>query len=214
MKTLLYTGFDAAYKPLADITVPRMREYAIRHGIDFTCAMSPLIDVPNGIYWTGVCGALEAFKVGYDRAIYLDVDQLITNMDFSLADYMANFQHGFHVWRDWGSDSKSEHDFSACSIITHTDCVNLLKEILSVEPEWRDEPFAEQGPMRHILNERCKDVSEPIYFHDRTLNKVPDAVSPGNIPEPWRPDDMSAHITMVDLTRRVEIATEILKLCT
>lgn len=215
MKTLLYTGHDSAYAKLAAITVPRMLEYAKRHSMDFSCFtpggyMDPIPDVPNGIYWIGVCGALTAFEDGYDRAIYLDVDQLVTNMDYNITDKMTNFRHGFHVPKDWGTDAVEEHDFSACCLITHQDCVELLNEILSLEPEWRDKPFAEQGPMRHVLKARMTDISQPIYFHDRTWNKVPDVICPGKVPEPWKPGDFAAHITMADLTRRIEIANEIL----
>jgi hypothetical protein len=210
MKTLLYTGHDDAYQSLADITLPRMWEYSKLHGMDFKVYAEPLINIPNGIYWTGVCGAMTAFRSGYERAIYLDVDQLVTNMNYDITDQMLNFQHGFHVPKDWGEDAIEDHDFSACCVITHKDSIHLLKEIFVIEPEWRDKPFPEQGPMRHVLQQRMQDISEPIYFHDRKWNKVPDQVCPGKVPEPWQKGDWCAHLTMVDLPRRIEIANEIL----
>src|SRR3990172_2237120 len=143
-RSLLYTGHDTDYAPLASITVPRMAEYAERHGMDFTCHTKPLIDVPNGIYWTGVCGALKAFEEGYERAIYLDVDQLVTNMEFKLPDW----QHGFHASKDWGEDAVEPWHFSMCGFMAYKDCV-FLKDVLSDEPKWRDKPFPEQAPMQH-----------------------------------------------------------------
>jgi len=204
-RVLLYTGHDAAYAPLAAITVPRMAEYAERHGMDFTCYTEPLIDVPNGIYWTGVCGALKAFKDGYDRAIYLDVDQLVTNMDYKIK--VNNF--GFHASKDWGEDAVEPWHFSMCGFVAYRkDMAPLFEYVLDLEPKWRDKPFPEQGPMQDYIS---RDASDLFQLHPRKVfNCVPDQVCPGKVPEPWKPGDFAAHITMCELPRRIEIANEIL----
>lgn len=204
MKTLLYTGHDDAYAPLAAITVPRMHDYAHKHGMDFMLHLKPIIDVPNGIYWTGVCGALKSFSEGYDAAMYLDVDQLITNFN-PVWPPMAG---GFHVSKDWGEDATDPFQFSACGFIAYKqDCVGLFRHILALEPEWRDKPFPEQGPMQYA----AKRFSDNVHIHPRKVfNCVPDQVCPGKVPEPWTKGDWCAHLTMVDLPRRIEIAKEIL----
>lgn len=214
MKTILYTGHNELYKPLADITVPRMAEYAERHGMDFTCYTEPLLDVPNGEYWTGVCGALKAFKEGYDRAFYLDADQLVTNMDRTL---MVNVPDGFYVSRDWGNDAEYWHQFSMCGFLATPWCADLFKHVLDSEPEWRYKPFPEQAPMQLAALEwnKMEKFSQSRFsittMQRRVFNAVPDLVSPGNVPEPWKPRDWCAHITMVPIERRIEIAKEILK---
>lgn len=203
MKTRLFTGFNEVYKPLADITVPRMAEYAQRHSMDFKCYTEPLIDVPNGIYWTGVCGALKAFEDGYDRAIYLDADQLVTNYDF----IQLVWRGGFHASKDWGEDAVEYWHFSMCGWVAHLDSATLLLKAVSMEPEWRDKPFPEQGPMQDI----AKNFPDIVTVHPRwVFNSVPDAVCPGKVPEPWKPGAWCAHITMAPLERRIEIAKEIL----
>ncbi len=216
MRTILYTGHDDAYATLAAITVPRMAEYAAKHGMDFQCHTEPLIDVPNGIYWTGVCGALKAFEDGYDRAIYLDVDQLITNQTCELIDRSS----GFHASKDWGSDATEPWHFSMCGFVASRDTISLLNKVLSMEPEWRDKPFPEQGPMQDVVKAFTSGlVMKPnsegytglINIHPRKVfNCVPDQVCPGNVPEPWTKGDFAAHITMVPLEKRIEIAKEIL----
>ncbi len=210
MRTLLYTGHDATYKPLADITVPRMAEYAERRGMDFTCYSEPLIDVPHGIYWTGVCGALKAFREGYDSVMYLDVDQLITNYN-SVWPPMAG---AVHISRDWGNDAESLEQFSACGFISYYGPESLLyfNSVLNLEPEFRDKPFPEQAPMQHVHEKFMREAKQRLVtvWPRRVFNCVPDEVSPGNVPEPWAPGDFAAHITMVDLNRRIEIAKEIL----
>lgn len=224
MKTLLYTGHDTTYKPLADITVPRMQSYALKRDMDFMCFTEPLIDVPNGIYWTGVCGALKAFEEGYERAIYLDVDQLVTNFDASPPDGT-----GFHVSKDWGDDASEPWHFSMCGFVAYRNSAIMLERVLSLEPEWRGKPFIEQGPMQHVAKNIMANAKEAeSYFKEqakyyvptlismfticprKVFNCVPDQVCPGKVPEPWQPGDFAAHITMVDLPRRIEIAKEIL----
>jgi hypothetical protein len=204
MKTILYTGYDEAYKPLADLTVPLMAEYAERHGMKFFAySIAP---AHLNTYWTGVARGLELLIDDEpDRVIYLDVDQMVTNPDFLIDGHI--FEHGFHVPRDWGNDAK-EMDASACCLILYQDCIPLLEEILALEPEYRDKPFQEQAPMRQVLQQRMD--THPIYIHTRKpLNCVPDQVCPGKVPEPWQPGDFAAHITMVSLERRIEIFHEL-----
>lgn len=220
MKTLLYTGHDEAYKPLADITVPRMAKYAHRHGMGFTYYTEPLIDVPQGIYWTGVCGALKAFNEGYDAVMYLDVDQLITNYDVE----WPPMTRGFHVSKDWGEDAIEPWHFSMCGFLAYKSSMPLLVTVLEAEPEWRDKPFPEQGPMQWYFQRLIDDMPHMVAMREnkekyeglinihprKVFNCVPDLVCPGKVPEPWVKSDFAAHITMVDLPRRIEIAKEIL----
>lgn len=227
MKTLLYTGYDIAYCRLADITLPRMEKYASKHGLDFRYHVAPLINVPHGIYWTGVVGGLNAFNEGYDRAIYLDVDQLITNYDFKLPDW----QNGFHVSKDWGEDAIHHWQFSMCGFLAFNSTDELFKQCLSLEPEWRDKPFPEQGPMQyvasaaqedgpHILNRAPKvkalakhlNYQGPVIVHPRKVfNCVPDQVCPGKVPEPWAKGDWCAHLTMLPLEERIQLAHNLIK---
>lgn len=202
MKTILYTGHDATYAALAAITVPRIAQYAERHGYDFHCSTEPLLDVPNGIYWTGVCGALKAFDDGYERAIYLDVDQLITNYSSVLPDW----GFGFHASKDWGEDAVEPWQFSMCGFVAHPDSVSLLRKAVSMEPEWRDRPFPEQNTVQEI----AKNFTDMVTVHPRKLfNAVPDAVCPGKVPEPWVNGDWCAHLTMLPIDERVKLAKEI-----
>lgn len=212
MKTLLYTGHDAAYKPLADITVPRMAAYAEKHRIDFKCYTEPLVDVPNGIYWTGVAGGLNAFNEGYERAIYLDVDQLITNPRKAI----FKFKGAVNCPRDWGYDATLDTDISACCIVSHKDAKAVLEETLAMEPKWRDKPFPEQGPLRVVMKKYWESPHDPFgpsafVWGRKPMNSVPDAVCPGNVPEPWKPGDVMAHITMLPLEQRVDLAKKLIK---
>lgn len=213
MKTVLFTGYDASYTPLANLTLPLMQDYADRHDIDFKSF--PLPPPGLNIYWTGVARGLQLLE-NYDRIIYLDVDQMVTNMDFDIEGWLnPGYGYGFHAPQDWGKDATGPEHRSACCLIMHPDCIPILEKILAIEPEYQDKPFQEQAPMRDVLTQwsRHGDVSCTVYQHKRKpMNCVPDQVCPGEVPEPWTHGDWCCHITMVPLERRIEIFHEIKKL--
>ena len=222
MKTVLFTGFDPSYFPLAKLTIPLMRDYADRHGMEMAVFTVP----PEGlnIYWTGVARGLWLLREGYDRIMYLDVDQMITNQSGSFAGVPMT---GFHASRDWGADADAAEPwkFSMCGFLAHQNCAMLFEEVLAMEPEWRAKPFQEQGPFQEVVRGLFRDMPHMrhmlpgetwrgfINIHQRrTFNAVPDQVCPGHVPEPWQPGDFAAHLTMVGLERRIEIFHELMKL--
>lgn len=226
LSTLVFTAHDKAYAELAAITVPRMQSYAKRHGYEFICYTEPLADIPNAIYWSGVLGAVHNLEK-YDRVMYLDVDQLITNPDLPV-DYLIPFvTTGFHASWDWGIDATEPWQFSMCGWVAHQDCIPIFQEAFRVEPEWRNRPFPEQGPMQYgaemvmtgvaLMHDELldfRDLIEPykgLYtIHPRrTFNAVPEQVSPGNVPEPWQLGDFAAHLTMLSIDDRIKLAKEI-----
>lgn len=214
MKTAIYTGYDASYRDLAAITVPTLIQNAKLGGADFIAFDSP----PNGlnIYWTGVARGLELLRDGYERVVYVDVDQICTN-PFKL--FWAGAEYGWHASKDWGTDAVEPWHFSACGMVAHRDTIPLYEECLAMEPDWRDKPFQEQGPLREVVRKlyansipKTKAGNETglINIHPRrTFNAVPIDIC-DQIPEPWQPGDWCAHLTMVPVAKRIELATKIL----
>jgi len=207
MRICLYTGFNKDYAELAKLTIPRMVACAARHRIDFREFHEP----PGGlsIYWTGVCRGLELFDLGYNYVIYLDADQLITTpAKFPL------FGSGFHIGRDWGTDATDPLHVSACGFQCDWAAAPILQHALDLESEWSDEAFPEQAQLREALaiaTSGPRAVKEGITLHPRRVyGSVPDAVAPGNVPEPWQPGDFAAHLTMVPMDRRIELAKELI----
>lgn len=199
MRTILFTGFDDAFAPLAKLTVPLMLSYASRHGFDFKCYRKPLIDdIQNAIYWTGVCGAIEGFGCGYDRVIYLDADQMITNPEF--VPQVA--ETGLAISKDWGADAVEPWHFSMCGWIAFKNSAVLFRKALEFEPEFRDEPFPEQAPMQHLFK-MIPWVPPMVSVHSRrTFNAVPKEIA-DSVQEPWQPGDFCAHLTMLPLPDRI-----------
>jgi len=220
MKTILFTGFDDPYAGLARITGPRMLTYARRHGMDFF----PYHEPPPGlnIYWTGIARGLELLREGYDRVMYLDVDQLITNPDNAP---LIGADYGLWISQDWGEDATEPWHFSACGWYAHRDCIPMFEAVLAMEPEWRDKPFQEQGPWQAVVrmmlkdqivlpgqveNGRVKEVPAGLIntMQRRYFNAVPDEVCPGKVPEPWQPGDFAAHLTMLPMEERIALASK------
>jgi hypothetical protein len=207
MKTLLFTGFNDAYRALGDLTVPPMLSYTSRHGFDFKCYRTPIIDdIPNAIYWTGVCGAIEAFGCGYDRVVYLDADQMITNPD--IVPQVA--ETGVAISKDWGADAVEPWYFSMCGWIAHKNSAILFIKALQLEPDFREKSFPEQAPMQHLYR-MVPWVPPMVQVHSRRMfNAVPKEVDP-TVQEPWQPGDFAAHLTNLPLEKRIELFHEIKK---
>jgi len=152
MKSILFTGYDALYEDLADLTVPRMTGFASWNNMHRAIFTVP----PPGlnIYWTGVARGLELLREGYDRVMYLDVDQLITNPDNAP---IIGADYGLWISQDWGEDATEPWHFSACGWYAHKDCIPMFQAVLALEPEWRDKPFQEQGPWQAVVRMMLKD---------------------------------------------------------
>lgn len=219
MKTILYTCTDKNYLPLAQLTVPRLADYAERHGMDFTCYDGPMPNScsPNeGIYWLKFEAALELFNEGYERLIWMDVDQLVTNIDYVLPETKT----GLHLPKDWGYDAVESWHLSVCGFIAHPNAIPLFKTAIYFEPEWRGQPFPEQGPLREVVkraNDSLTFVPNKeqyeglINIHPKKpFNSVPDDICPGKVPEPWVKTDWCAHLTMLPVSDRVALAKKIL----
>lgn len=200
---LLLTASNEHQIPLAELTVPLMREYAKRHRLGFRYVPFAEPNVKEA-YWKKIVLTLQAFDEGFDRVFWLDVDQAITNPEILPPDPIQ----GFNVSRDWGTDAKTAADFSMCGFIAHVNTRKAFQHVNDRHEEFIDGPFPEQTPMREYFS-----MNDYLYFGmpRRVLNAVPDEVSPGSVPEPWQPGDFAAHITMVDIRRRVEIFHEVMK---
>jgi hypothetical protein len=200
MKTILFTGHDAAYAPLAAITVPRMAEYADRHGFDFACLdFSGKLPAP----WYKVPHTLRLLDK-YDTVIWLDSDQLLTNFDV-----VPPSGNGLNLSLDWGVDATEPGHFNTGAYVAGQDARSIFKWVLDRESEYACGDFWEQAGFRKWYMDN-KDMRDIVTVHGRRVfNSVP-ALVHESAPEPWCIGDWCAHVTMVDLPRRIQIAKEIL----
>lgn len=198
---IIITGFNDAQAPLAELTVPLMRDYAKRHKLGFRCAHFDAIG--KEAYWQKILLTLQAFDEGFDRVFWLDVDQAITNPETE--PWGSEFIPKFAASRDWGSDAGGE-DFSMCGYIATQESRAAFTWVNDRHDECIAGDFPEQTPMREYFQKFGDFVISPR----RKFNAVPDEVSPGNVVEPWQPGDFAAHITMCDIPRRIEIFHQVM----
>lgn len=200
MNTLLITAYDESYDPIGELTSIRMMKYAHRHGFDFSVTRLSDSHVPPS--WRKVDLTVEALGK-YQRVIWLDADQAVTNMDF-----VPETKSGIHVSRDWGVDAVDPIHFSMGGFIAHSDSINLVFELLMRKYENLETPFWEQAVMRDIYN---AVGGEGFHVRDRRyLCSVPSEVQP-TAPEPWQPGDWCAHLTGVAVAERIRAFHELIK---
>jgi hypothetical protein len=213
MKTILLTGFDEVMRPIGELTLPLMQSYAERHGLQWGAFYTVTPGQPA--YWEKVPHVISALK-HYDRVIWLDADQMITNPNFDLAE---RFTGGFHASKDWGADATEDSHFSMCGFVCHRDSLPLFEWLEANKADWIGKPFPEQAPMRYLF--KCSQ-DDPLFkesvlknarmyvWHRRLFNAVPIEVHP-TVKEPWQLADWCAHLTMLPVPERVQLFHKIKK---
>jgi len=210
MKTILITGYDHSMRPIGDLTVGRMQRYAQRHNIAFSVGI--LTSVKPESYWAKVPATIEMLK-DFDRVIWLDADQMITEPD---AKPWENMTTGFHASKDWGVDATDDSHFSMCGFVMCRDAIELFLWLEENKADWISKPFPEQAPMRWLYEHRGifssgLGLTEMTTHARHVFNAVPRQVHE-SVVDAWTPLDWCAHITMVPTERRVEIFHEITRM--
>jgi len=191
--TLLLTGYSDTFSPLGDVTSERMREYAKKNGYEFHCFRTN----GSGIEatWDKVASTIY-FLAAFDRVLWIDADQLITNPDIT-----HDYSSGFHASLDWGKDALTRYDFSAGAYLATKECLPLFEELWTMRDECIGRGEWEQTPMRELF----KKQPEMLRVHPRrTFNAVSGEVHP-DVVDPWQPGDWAVHLTMVPLEQRLEL---------
>lgn len=202
-RTLLLTAFDSLMAPIGDLTSPLMLAYANRHGFDFHC--SRIFEVGSQSYWQKIWDIVaftslsNSIRKEYDRVIWLDADQIITNNDWT-----PPWRSGFHASLDWGEDAVDDNHFSACGFVVCRDAFGIMSSVAQSHFLFREREFPEQMALRSIREEGKWD-GKLMHTHPRRMfNAVPKEICE-TAPEPWEPGDFCAHLTHVEVERRVEL---------
>lgn len=195
MKTVLLTAYDDTMAPIGDLTSPLMLAYANRHGFDFRCTRNI---APGHHYWQKIWDTQIALDT-YDRVIWMDADQLITNPRWT-----PTWFTGFHASLDWGTDASDESQFSACAFVCGQDMIPFIDTVANLYSSYKDAPFPEQTAMRGQYVGGGEWKYRIRVHHRRQFNAVPKEISP-DVPEPWQPGDWCAHLTHVPMERRAEL---------
>jgi len=202
--TIVLTGYDAKMAPIGDLTSPLMLQYANKHGFDFHCTRN--LDADSAPYWQKIWDMTHLLKTSpAERIIWLDADQVITNMDWT-----PPWQRGFHASMDWGTDATTEEHFSACGMVICSDMLPILQRVVLCYEMFKDADFPEQSALRHVRKNGPDYHTSWMKTHPRrTFNAVPVELCP-TAPEPWQPGDFTCHLTHHPVERRVQMFHEIM----
>ncbi len=197
MNTTVLSGFNHRFSQLATVTMLPMLQWATRHGYVYVC--EPYDQAVNP-YWQKIRQVITTLKRGWaDRVIWLDCDQLVTNLDISF-----DQTSGVHFSRDWGVDATEDQHFSACGFVACRDALPLFEWVESVHDQYAHGDFPEQTPLRLAYAENR--FPGLMHVHERRVfNAVPMEVH-ASVVEPWQPGDFAMHITMKDVEERVKLA--------
>jgi hypothetical protein len=203
--TLILTAYDAKMAPIGDLTSPLMLQYANRHGFDFHCTRN--LDSGSAPYWQKIWDIAHFLKNGStERILWLDADQVITNMDWT-----PPWHRGFHASMDWGTDATTDFDFSACGMVVCADMLPIIQRVVLCYSQFENVDFPEQSALRHVRKNGPDYLTSWMKTHPRrTFNAVPIELCP-TAPEPWQPGDFTAHLTHVPVAERVMMFNTILR---
>lgn len=165
-KILMLTCYDAAHEPLAQVSVPAMRQYAERHDCEFRALTSTIFDRPPN--WIKIRAIREALTEDFDFVWWLDVDACIVRSDI---DIRTAIQARADLHLAWiGPDTIDWFPPGAASV--HAPSYNNGVMLIRTS-SWSEEIFAniweageiagglwhDQSTMIHLLG--CGDVSKP-----------------------------------------------------
>ncbi len=96
MKIALLTVFDENYRELADRTLPSMRRYADRFGLELICA-SPETDgrLPP---WGKIRRIRDVLQSGFDYCFFVDVDAIFVRFDADIRDHITAGKDLYICW--------------------------------------------------------------------------------------------------------------------
>ncbi len=86
MTISVFTLFNEAFRPVADLTQPVLRDYCAKHGYLFRAFENPVVQCD--IVWDRL---LPLFETQADWSVYVDTDVLITNPEIGLESIITAF---------------------------------------------------------------------------------------------------------------------------
>src|SRR5262249_15368967 len=79
---LILTAHDEAFRPIAELTIPRMQRYANRHGCDFRVVTDVDRSRPGG--WIKIPPIRQALAEEFDFVFWIDADVLLIRDDVDI----------------------------------------------------------------------------------------------------------------------------------
>lgn len=179
----ILTGYNAAFLPIANLTVPRLRDYAARHGFEFDAA-TDMDAAPFNTIWAKVPLILKALDEGVEFVIWIDSDALIIRLEQDIRDSISEHADIQMVWH--GPDT-SRIDFPG--FVPHYNAGIMLIR----NTEWSRDFFTRVWELRFTIDHLWCDQAAILWLlgyrecigAGADMGDVPDRAHVGRLDCAW-----------------------------
>lgn len=210
MNICVCVQFNSAFKQVADITLPVLREYCVRHG--YALRVDEDARIKRSIIWDRYAIIREQLEL-FQWVAHFDADVLVTNLNIRLEDFMSPvYGEAPYVIMAECATEKGDLDFNdgVCFFRSNTVTKNIVEDIIltpdSATVLCGQDAFSQMYentlPLECVRVARQKDFNSFLY----TEYGMPETTV-GN----WTPGDFVLHLPGCSNARRVEIFSEKLK---
>lgn len=204
---------DNTMADLVEYTLPSKQRYAKKHGYDLLSIRSLGSDF-HGVFNKNEIGfqrALRCFEmlISYDIVMWLDADSIITNHDYKIEDFVADYKHTFYASYDWHGYS----NFSCGNfIIRKTPSIQqFINKFYSIGSSLSGAGREEQNTL-NLMHIHTEFKDEFKVLEHRFLSSIPTEEMYGNrwiAPRPivgrWNEQSFILHLTGASNRGRIEI---------
>lgn len=200
MKIAVVTSYDNNFLGVANVVMPRWRNYCKKQGYTFiekvNCG-SGRHPVWDKVYFT------HQILPNYDYVLYLDADTLLTNPDIKIEDFIA-----LHPDKDLLISDDCHGLNVGVFIIKNTKwSLDYLEQVWNIE-RWINGILGEQIAMREILGYNSTNV---VYVEQKLFNaykyEIYDKVFPSG---QWNEKSFLLHLPGYPNDKRVTLFTKVL----
>lgn len=204
---------DNTMADLVDLTLPSKQRYAKKHGYDLLSMRSLGCD-SHGIFGRNEIGfqrALRSFEMllSYDVVMWLDVDSIITNDEYTIENFIGDSNYTFYASYDWhGYSNFSCGNFIIKKTSNVQDFINAFYSIGSS----LSGPGREEQNTLNIMHMHTHFKNEFKILEHKFLSSIPTQEMYGSrwvaarpIVGQWNDQCFLAHLTGASNKDRIEI---------
>lgn len=204
MKILFLSLSDR--KELYSYTFPKITEYCKLYNYDFIYANS-IIDTSRHISWSKIPLLLEQMLINkdYDFYIWIDDDIYITNFSLNIIDIIKQYKFNSILF---SQDVIQECPLNAGIMVckNNLNTISILNKVYDLvdECDTRYKHNWEQDAIIRYYNKYMGNPNDIITIPHRLIQSF---YRTYDLPKElhWQPGDFSAHITGMDLSKRLDI---------
>ena len=169
---LVLTGHSgAAFEALASVTLPRVMQYAARHGLDL---WRTNLDGERPASWQKILRIMSALDAGFDRVLWIDTDVVISDLGQNIFD-----EHNGHAWQALVVHDTACGSVPNCGVWLVTRCMRQYLIDAWEREEYADHPWWEQAAVLelmgyHVTRDPVATLRQPTELHARTQVLAPE----------------------------------------